>query len=222
MSGSEPPSIKPTSIIAALFNLNAVGIVLPIGDYLDSLQAQEREIVTHASSKRQLEFSTGRYCAKTALAKLGVENFPVLRNEDRQPLWPAGHVGSISHCRDLCGAVVAKNNDFQSIGFDIENIRQLKQNIKKLICTAYEVDWLTQQKVDNHDLFVILLFSLKEAVFKCVFPHQNIQLGFKDVSITPDFNSNYAHANFHHKKAAPDITLTFHITKQHVYSGAYY
>lgn len=222
MSRSESPSTKQTSIITALFNPNAVGIVLPIGDHLGTLQAQEREIVTHASRKRQLEFSTGRYCAKTALAKLGVENFPVLRNKDRQPLWPASYVGSISHCRDLCGAVVAKNSDCRSIGFDIENIRHLKQNIQKLTCTEQELAWLRQQETYNHDLLVILLFSLKEAVFKCVSPHQNIQLGFKDVSITPNFISKRADTCFHHKKAAPDITLTFHITEQHVYSGAYY
>ena len=210
------------TVLNTLFVSSVSGIVLPISDHLDALHTSEREIVRNASKKRQLEFSTGRYCAKTVLSNLGVEHFPVLRNEQREPLWPEGFVGSISHCRDLCGAVVAKNSDLKAIGFDIENIKALKQDIVKLTCTSHERQWLTQQTIHSYDTLVILLFSLKEAVFKCVFPHQKIQLSFKDCEIKPNFASNTAAIYFHHKTVSPDIVLKFQITEQHIYSGAYY
>ncbi len=38
----------------------------------------------------------------------------------REPLWPAGVVGSISHSGELAGAVVARASDAWSVGLDIE------------------------------------------------------------------------------------------------------
>lgn len=210
------------SILRTLFATDASGVILPIGNHLDALYASEREIIHNVGSKRQHEFSTGRFCAKTALAQLDIENFPVLRNEHREPLWPSGYVGSISHCKDLCGAVAARKSDFKSIGFDIENIKPLKQDIAKAICTEQETKWLAQQNAHSHDVLVILLFSLKESVFKCIFPYQNIRPGFKDCSITPDFGTNRATTIFQRQDILPNIKTSFCITGRHIYSGAYY
>ena len=220
MSASERLAEQSTEIFAALFDSGANGVILPISDYLASLHRQERKIVCDTSRKRQLEFSTGRYCAKTALADFGIEDFPILRNEHREPLWPNGFVGSISHCRDICGAVIAKNSDFRSIGFDIENIKPLRQDITRHICTNQELTWLAQTTAYPYDTLVILLFSLKESVFKCVFPQHKIQLGFKDVTITPDFDLATAAIHFHHAQITPDIRLALHVTATHIFTSA--
>ena len=216
------PKVNSELIFGALFGTSASGIIIPIADYMDELHPSELEIICNTSKKRQLEFSTGRYCAKMALAKQGIGNFPIMRNENREPRWPKGVVGSISHCRDLCGAVTAKQTDIKAIGFDIENIRELKHEIEKLTCTPQEIAWLSRQTLYAYNELVILLFSLKEAVFKCISSYNKILLSFKDCSITPDLNSNKVEIHFNREDVTPDMVLNFRITKKHVYSGAYY
>lgn len=222
MTLGDMPKLNSELIFGALFGSNASGTISPIADHVDELHPSELEIIRNTSRKRQLEFSTGRHCAKTALAKLGIGDFPVMRNENREPLWPKGFVGSISHCRDLCGAVIAKQTDIKAIGFDIENIRELKQEIEKLTCTPQEITWLSQQTSYTYNELVILLFSLKEAIFKCISSYSNILLSFKDCSIIPELDSNKAEIHFNREDVPPDIVLHFRITKEHVYSGAYY
>ena len=142
MTTHEQSDNNSTAIVSYLFDASVAGIILPISDYINSLHVQEYDIVRDASRKRQLEFSTGRFCAKSALTRLGIDNFPVLRNQHREPLWPNDIIGSISHCKDLCGAVAARISDFKAVGFDIENIKALKQDISKVICTPKELKWL--------------------------------------------------------------------------------
>ena len=121
---TNPAKITDASdIIATLFPKEVTGTILPIGDYQSHLYPEECSIVESASYKRKFEFSTGRWCAKQVLNSEGIQNFPVLSGENREPIWPDNIVGSISHCKDLCGAVIAKSNNVDSIGFDIENIK---------------------------------------------------------------------------------------------------
>jgi 4'-phosphopantetheinyl transferase EntD len=63
-----------------------------------------------AVDSRLREFATGRSCARQALAGLGLAPAPILRGAKREPLWPAGIVGSITHCRGYRAAAVAFNN----------------------------------------------------------------------------------------------------------------
>src|SRR5580658_10181440 len=55
---------------------------------------QEEALVAGAAGSRRREFATGRHCARTALAALGVAQAPVLRGERGEPRWPPGIVGS--------------------------------------------------------------------------------------------------------------------------------
>ncbi len=62
------------------------------------------EALPGAVPARLAQFSTGRTAARLALQHPG---------QDRAPVWPAGSVGSISHCVRLCLAVVAKKMVFR-------------------------------------------------------------------------------------------------------------
>jgi len=209
-------------IINKLFGEQTKSQILPINDHFCSISSDEQEIVRHTSQKRRNEFSTGRICARNSLLAYGINNFPILRNQQREPIWPDNIVGSISHCRDLCGAVVAKKSSIRAIGFDIENVRRLRQDISKHICTQQELEWLASQSRTERDRLVILFFSLKEAIFKCISSLQNIQISFKDCAIQPDSGSNSAYVHFYLPNIQNDIKLRFYVSEQHVYSGAYF
>ncbi|MBN1173619.1 MAG: 4'-phosphopantetheinyl transferase, partial [Micromonosporaceae bacterium] len=59
---------------------------------------EEAPLVARAVPRRRAEFTTGRHCARLALASLGVEPAAILAGPDRAPRWPAGIVGTITHC----------------------------------------------------------------------------------------------------------------------------
>ena len=60
-----------------------------------------------ATEKRRTEFFLGRLAAFRALEALGVTPRPVLKAENRAPLWLDGIVGAITHKKDAACAVVA-------------------------------------------------------------------------------------------------------------------
>src|SRR5450631_452976 len=62
-----------------------------------ALFPEEEALVSDASPSRRLEFLEGRACAHAALRRLGYDEAPILRGKARQPRWPSGFVGSISH-----------------------------------------------------------------------------------------------------------------------------
>src|SRR5215831_15185692 len=79
---------------------------------------EEEASIARAVPRRQLEFALGRWCARTALARLGKSNCPLPMEANRSPRWPEGFVGSITHCDGLVAAVVAPADRIEGIGLD--------------------------------------------------------------------------------------------------------
>ena len=151
-----------------LFGDKAILVTEKIADHRQSLYPEERALISGVIEKRAHEFSTGRFCARQALLEFGIDNFPVLRGEQREPIWPKNIVGSISHCQDVAGALAARTEDVKSIGIDIENRKQLNPGIARHVCSEKEKDWLLAQDPTQQNLALLFIFSVKEAIFKCV------------------------------------------------------
>jgi 4'-phosphopantetheinyl transferase EntD len=209
-----------TEILDKIFPYTVSGIILPIDNYISHLHPDEYKFIRTASNKRKLEFSTGRRCAAKALSARGISNAAIPAGENREPVWPPGIIGSISHCKDKCGAVIAGKSDLKSIGFDIESIKTLKNDIGRVVCTNREKKWLKDNRQQPYNVLMILIFSLKESVYKCIYQAQQIKLGFKDINIIPDLDEGTAEIVFNKELDAPNITLRFFITNHHIYSGA--
>lgn len=132
-----------------------------------TLLAQERRIVERAIGARRRTFATGRGCARHALDSLGLAPEPILPDEHGAPLWPAGVVGSITHCDGYCAAAVARERDVSSIGIDAEpNIEMPKGALERIALPA-ELDWIRDHALTQPTIsWGRLLFSIKEAVYK--------------------------------------------------------
>jgi phosphopantetheine--protein transferase-like protein len=212
-------------IQAALFgDADIILLTGPIHDTPAQLYPEEQQYIKNAAQARVAEFSAGRHYAKKALSKLGINDFPIHVGDNRQPVWPKTIVGSISHCKNQVGVVVTHTKSYAGIGLDIETIKPLRYNISRHVCTKKDTQWLGQFSDKEHDLMLIVLFSLKEAIYKAVYQYRHIKLGFKDVTVVPNLGNNSAHAEFHNH---PDITkheqpmlLRFYIDAPHVYSSA--
>jgi 4'-phosphopantetheinyl transferase EntD len=149
----------------------------------------ESEFVASAVEKRRLEFSRGRQCARAALRRLGVADAPLLSGSQREPLWPTGVVGSITHTTGLCLAAVAWQSSYLGVGIDIEPAAPLERAIAERIATEGELHAL---KSLAPLLAARLIFSAKEAFYKCQFPLTRQFLGFFDVSIALEPQGEFA------------------------------
>jgi len=85
----------------------------------DPLLPGEAPPVRRAVETRRIEFARGRSCVRRAMAALGLQSAPIL-SRDRAPIWPTGVVGSISHCRNYCCAVVGRADGWAAVGLDAE------------------------------------------------------------------------------------------------------
>lgn len=146
------------------------------------LLAPEEACIRNAVDKRVREFRAGRACARRALARLGVHDFALVAGPERDPIWPQGIVGSITHCAGFVGVAVAPSESIRGLGVDAEPTEKLGDGLVPLVCTPGEREWLGRVGQD----WAKALFSAKEAVFKCLYPLTRTWLDFQDVSLTVD------------------------------------
>ncbi len=136
-----------------------------------------------AVPKRRIEFCIGRAAAHSALSKIGIKNFPVLKGVHNEPLWPKDVVGAISHSGELALAAVAHKEETTGIGIDIEMIdKTISEDIIKIICTPREADWVNRRK-DRKLQRLFMMFSAKESIFKAFFPITNVPLNYFDTKL---------------------------------------
>jgi len=134
----------------------------------------EGAAVTRAVPSRRLEFARGRACARAALAALGRDPVAVPVGPDREPIWPDGIVGSITHAGNRVAAVVAPASDIVAIGIDVETRRPMTPEVRDKVV-------LPDDRVDAGEAEPLVVFSAKEAVFKALFPGSRVWMGFDAV-----------------------------------------
>lgn len=139
------------------------------------------------SRKRQAEYIAGRYCAIQALTDTAEPNSrPELQipiDDNRRPQWPLGTLGSISHSRDRAIAIAARDTDFSGLGIDCETL--LSDT-----AAAEIAPWVVQRndlscKIEvslSYGLWVTLIFSAKESLFKALAPTHKKYIDFGQLS----------------------------------------
>jgi len=125
--------------------------------------------IQRSVAKRQAEFLAGRLCARTALHQLAnLDHVPDI-GEDRAPVWPAGISGSITHGTGWAGAIVARANEWQGLGLDMENLLS-DDRATRLAAEILTADELARMDPAQVSLAVTLTFSIKESLFKALYP----------------------------------------------------
>jgi 4'-phosphopantetheinyl transferase EntD len=153
---------------------------------LEVLHAAERREVLGAVPGRQREFAAGRWCAHHALARLGIEDFAVRVGPQRQPIWPLGVVGSITHTGSYCAAVAGWASDFRGVGIDAEPREPLEEELIPRVCTLREQRWLAPHRDAERGLLARALFCAKEAWFKHQFPITGVYVEFSELEVSLD------------------------------------
>jgi 4'-phosphopantetheinyl transferase EntD len=149
------------------------------------LFGEEEQAVARAVDKRRREFTTARACARRALGGLGVPPVPILRGDKGAPRWPAGVVGSITHCDGYRAAAVARDTEVTTIGIDAEPHKVLPEGVLAQVAHPEEVtDLLGLGAAAPQVCWDALLFSAKESTYKAWFPLARRWLGFHDAIVT--------------------------------------
>ncbi len=148
---------------------------------------EERVALGDAVEKRRAEFTTARACARDALAALGLPPQPILSGARGEPRWPAGIVGSITHCEGYRACAVARASDLLTLGIDAEPHQPLPDGVLGAIALAEErahLQALARGVPKVH--WDRLLFSAKESVYKAWFQLTSEALGFDDAALVID------------------------------------
>lgn len=177
------PFFKQAASFEALFLLpeHIKGMISAITQPIEQTAVNRNRLLTHlelpeslnrAVLKRQIEFLTGRDCARTVLKNLGINFQGTLGiGSSREPLWPSGIIGSITHNAHWALAVAAQCQAISILGIDLETIidQETESNIEALVCTPQEQQQLIEAGL-NHQQATTLLFSAKESLFKALYP----------------------------------------------------
>ncbi len=141
------------------------------------------------SERRLREFAAGRWCAGQALAKLGAASAPLLVGAEREPLWPDGFTGSITHTDRYCAAAVARTGKILSLGIDAERIAAIERSVWQVLFCPAEIDRLESLAERERLVMACAVFSGKEAYFKCQFPLTRRRLDLHDIELRFDARS---------------------------------
>ncbi|WP_275040806.1 4'-phosphopantetheinyl transferase family protein [Nocardiopsis salina] len=145
---------------------------------------EEETLMAGRQPRRRRQFATSRACARRALSDLGVQSAPILPGRHGEPRWPAGVVGSITHCDGYRAAVVARSGEAAAVGIDAEPGLPLPEGVRSLVASPREAASLARLGAREPRVpWDRLLFSAKEAAYKAWFPQARRWCALRDVSV---------------------------------------
>jgi enterobactin synthetase component D len=142
--------------------------------------------IRNSVNKRQAEFMAGRLCAKLALEAHGHWNVNIAAGTHRQPLWPAGLVGSITHNSDYAAALVCARTTQLGVGIDIEHRvdDNARHALHDLVLMPAEASLLRSKAgIVDFNWLLTIVFSAKESFYKASFNQVGDYFGFDAVRV---------------------------------------
>jgi 4'-phosphopantetheinyl transferase EntD len=147
----------------------------------DESTLMPEEFRAYASSVIKVRRASGaaRIVARELFLRLGLGQRAVLKSASGMPIWPDGIVGSLAHDSNVAIAALAMQRDFLSVGVDIEPAKELDPDLLDVVTTASE-----RRRIQDDPCRGRVLFSVKEAVYKAVYPLDGAFLDHQDVEVS--------------------------------------
>lgn len=156
--------------------------------------------LSNASSPRLRSFIAGRLCAELALHRLtkvaesmhdhtlaAVIQEGVGMGPQGEPIWPLVHgqlvAGSITHSERWALAVVSLKKQISSIGIDCEELMDAQSHAAALQVCFTERELKRFADLERNTVLATILYSVKEAFYKAVWPYVRRFVDFKEVEI---------------------------------------
>jgi len=143
-----------------------------------ALRAAEAASISSSIANVRRASGAARTVARSLLAQLGHPEAQVTKGTGGAPVWPVGVVGSLAHDSEIAVAAVGLRRDFASVGIDVERAGALAADMLALVATQSE-----RRRIEDDLVKAKLLFALKEAVYKAVYPLDRVFLEFGDIEV---------------------------------------
>lgn len=165
-----------TSYILALTNVKGIW---------QSYDLARPDYLLNAIPKRLDEFYAGRILAQGILQRHFNCVTPISSLQHKLPIWPQGLSGSISHSNQHVIVTVAANAQY--LGIDIEQVveERFAHESHALILTGTELQLWQSGQINGFDFcqYVTLIFSLKESLYKAVYPVAQHYIDFLEAAV---------------------------------------
>lgn len=138
----------------------------------------EREAFASSVIKVQRASGAARLVARKLMQEFGQAQHAIRKSTAGMPVWPAAIVGSLAHDSTIAVAAVALRDRFLGLGIDIEPAEPLNPDLLDIVATERE-----RQNIGHDPLRGRVLFSVKEAVYKAVYPLNRMFLDHHDVEV---------------------------------------
>ena len=138
------------------------------------------ELPAFAGSVVKVRRASGaaRIAARDLMQNLGLPPAAIVKSAAGVPIWPEGIVGSLAHDAEVAVAALAKRQTFAGLGIDVEPAEPLAEDLIDIVVSGAERRWIEDGLHQAR-----LLFSIKEAVYKAVYPLDGVFLDHHDVEI---------------------------------------
>jgi 4'-phosphopantetheinyl transferase EntD len=134
------------------------------------------------AAPRRNEFLRSRWLLRASLNT----NAEITRMTDGTHQWPEGLVGSITHKQGFVAITVMDSHSHQGVGIDAELVDKMQLKFAERILVKEEnnklADWSQSLSLTQEEILTII-FSVKEALFKAVFPIGKIMFYFHDACV---------------------------------------
>ena len=164
---SDPATIKPSDI--------------------KRLHSAEREYARGLTGLRKSTWIGGRIALSKALSAIGAEKGPVLSGNYGEPQLPSIYTGSVSHKKHLAVAIAAKKQH-GLVGIDLEDATGRPRDVAHKVLTPTELADVGELPEHLQWPATLMRFSMKEAVYKALFPHVRRYIGFQEAEVTVHIN----------------------------------
>ncbi len=178
-----------TTTLDALFPANVATVLSLSPDDPVELGPRETAAAANFVPKRLAEFRHGRACVRRALMRLGATASDIPVGPAREPLWPVGIVGSITHDGNRAAAAVARATNFAALGLDLEPATPLEPALIPRICLPAEVE-CTALAAGDPGQAAKMIFCIKEAAYKALWPELRLVLDFHELEILLEAGSS--------------------------------
>lgn len=171
------------------FNSNIIFLFDRIENIKGEISKAEYSSINNSVDKRKNEYIAGRILTKKALNQLHFDHYDLLPGKDRQPLWPPGITGSISHNNSYVCTAVSLLKYYEGIGIDVEEDEHIDASQHNIIFTKNELVWIESLNNVNQENIYKIIFSAKESLYKCIFPIVKKYIDFKQVEMQVDLSN---------------------------------
>lgn len=161
------------------------------------------------SVRRHDEHVRGRTAARAALAALGgaeLAQAPLAADPDGLPMWPSGVVGSISHSDPWAAAAVSSvAAGVSPVTGGVRCVRGIGVDVERVVASRAELwervvmpeDAASAPEDASRAFLATLCFSLRESVYKCVYPVMRKPMDWRDARFAIDWTSGAVAVRLH-------------------------